>query len=191
MAISESYCFDGCQSYWLVSASDTQPKSGASATLNIAGSALRAALITNGYYVAATFAQSFVASTCAPTNPGACSSGLTVALWAGVDAAPVGNAPVVLFNAGPPTYAGVSLHLLAGTYTTGSSTARVNLVAMVDTGTRTWSANVELEAGLLIGAWHNYALSWSPDYGVFVFVDGLIVGLPFSICSSTHSLHKQ
>ena len=175
-ALTESYCFDGCQSYWLVSASDTHAKSGASATLNLAGSAPRAALLTNGYYVASTFAD----ASCAPTNPGACSGGLTVALWAGVDAPPVvGGAPVVLLNAGPPKYAGVSLHLLSGTYATGASApASVNLVAVVDTGAQTWSANVELDAGLLIGAWHNYALSWSPNYGIFIFVDGLIVGAP-------------
>lgn len=192
MALSESYCFDGCQSYWLVSASDTHAKSGASATLNLAGSAPRAALITNGYYVAGTFALAFAAASCAPTNPGACSSGLTVALWAGVDASPVvGGAPVVLFNAGPPTYAGVSLHLLAGTYATGASAARVNLVAVVDTGAQTWSANVELDAGLLIGAWHNYALSWAPNYGIFIFVDGLIVGAPKNTPNSICSFYEH
>lgn len=173
---AESYCFDQCQNYVLVSASDANAKFNASATLNLAGTSARAAYITNGYYVAATFALSS-ALMCAPTNPGACAGGLTVALWARVDAPPVvGGAPVVLLNSGPPAAAGVSLHLVPGSYPTSTSAVRVVLVAVVDTGARTWTASVELDAGLLVGAWHNYALSWSSSYGIFIFVDGLIVG---------------
>lgn len=160
-------------------------KYGASATMNIANSAARAAYITNGYYVAATFGNMFpngdmlfLPPVCTLTNPGACPSGLTVALWARVDSVPiVGGGPVVLANSGPPSFAGMSLHLLAGSYAMSSLSALLKVQAVVDTGTQTWTASVELEPSLLIGAYHNYAVSWSPNYGIFIFIDGNIVGV--------------
>ena len=157
--------------------------------MNLAGSAPRAALLTNGYYETAAFALSSAAE-CAPTNPRACGSGLTIALWARVEVPPaVGGASVVLFSSGPPTYTGISLQLMAGSYATSASTApRVKLVAIVKTGERTWSASAEYDADLLIGVWRNYAVSWAPDFGIFIIVDGLIGGALVAHCCITESV---
>lgn len=178
---AETYCFDSSIEYDLIYfQSPPYAASIQKQSYNRKGTLLRAATLINGFYVVAE-PTVFSTDICSLLNPAACTDGLTVAVWAQLLAAPspqttTDASAVYIVSAGAPQSPGVAILVKYYGVDDVTGLTNVQLVGLLNNGLTTWRANVMLTASKLVSSWHNLALSWGPYIGLFLYLDGQIVG---------------